>query len=334
MEESSKASVWDEVRLRAASDAAGVGLWSWNVDTNEVSMDERGHALWGLPSSDDPLTFEALSSRIHPPNLPKVQTLLEAARTKPGPYEITFRILRGDEILWIAARGLGADEGIVGRVMFGIFLDVTERRQAEEARDLLAGEMSHRVKNLFTVASGLTAISARSATTTTEMARDLTQRLTTLGRAHDLIRPDPERAGHKAASLGELLAVFLASYDERGVIGDRIHVTGPEVSVGETAATTLALVVHELATNSVKYGTLSVAGGTLDVSCSSTDGEVSIVWTERGGPPVTAPTGPGGFGSKLITQSLSGALGGSIEFIWPPEGAIITLRMNKARLAR
>jgi len=332
MGDSSKAPVWDEERLRAASDAAGVGLWSWNVDTNEVGMDQRGHALWGVPWSD-PLTLEALSSRIHPPDLLKVQTVLEATRSKPGPYEVAFRILRGDEIRWIAARGLGADEGIVGRAMLGIFLDVTERRQAEEARDLLAGEMSHRVKNLFTIASGLTAISARSATTTTEMARDLTQRLTTLGRAHDLIRPDPERAGYRAASLGELLGVFLAPYDERGVIGDRIHVTVPAVSVSETAATTLALVVHELATNSVKYGALSVAGGTLDVSCADSDDEVFILWTERGGPPVTAPTGPGGFGSKLITRSLSGALGGSIGFTWPLEGAAITLRMSKARLA-
>jgi len=105
------------------------------------------------------------------------------------------------------------------------------------------------------------------------------------------------------------------------------------VSVGETAATTLALVVHELATNSIKYGALSVAGGTLDVTCSATNGQVSIVWTEGGGPPVTTPTGPGGFGTKLITRSVSGTLGGSIEFTWPPEGAVITLRMSKARLA-
>ena len=71
--------------------------------------------------------------------------------------------------------------------------DVAQRKQAEEAREMLAGEMSHRVKNLFSIASALTAIAARSAATTTEMAHDLTQRLTSLGRAHDLVRPVPSR---------------------------------------------------------------------------------------------------------------------------------------------
>ena len=332
MEKSSKASVWDEVRLRAASNAAGVAIWSWDLSSGAVGLDREGRVLWGLPIEGS-LTFETLFARVHPEDADRVKTACEALQVTPGPYEFDFRVLHDGGTKWLSARGRGDHEGNIEGSMFGIFLDVTERRKAEEARELLAGEMSHRVKNLFTIASGLTAISARSAATTTEMARDLSQRLTTLGRAHDLIHPDPKRAGYNAAFLGGLLAVFLAPYDERGVIGDRIRVMVPEVSVGETAATTLALVVHELATNSVKYGALSVAGGTLDVSCADSDGQVTILWTERGGPPVTAPTGPGGFGSKLITQSLSGALGGSIEFTWPPEGAVITLRMSKARLA-
>jgi two-component sensor histidine kinase len=193
--------------------------------------------------------------------------------------------------------------------------------------------MSHRVKNLFATASGLTSIAARSAAATTEMERDLRQRLATLGRAHDLIRPVPGDGGGEAALLGDLFAVLLAPYDDRGAVGDRIRVSVPEVRVGEAAATTLALVVHELATNSVKYGSLSVADGTVEVSCPEHDGEVVIVWTERGGPPVSAPAGPGGFGSKLVSRSLGQQLGGSIAYDWPPEGAVATLWMSGARLA-
>jgi two-component sensor histidine kinase len=328
----SGAPVWDAERLRIAADAAGVGLWSWNVDTDEIAMDDRGHALWGAPR-DGPLTFQDLSSRVAPPDLDRVKAAFAATRSTPGPYQLDFRIVRDDGIRWVSARGRGGDEGIVGRTLFGVFLDSTERKADEEARDLLAGEMAHRVKNLFAIASSLTSIAARSAATTTEMARDLTQRLATLGRAADLIRPMPGAGARGAALLADLFAVLLAPYDDRGVVGDRIRVSVPEVRVGDAAATTLALVVHELATNAVKYGSLSVAGGTLDVRCIDQDGHVTLVWTERGGPPVSVPEGPGGFGTKLVTRSLSQQLGGSIGYEWPPEGAVVTLRMSRARLA-
>jgi two-component sensor histidine kinase len=321
-------SVWDANRLRIATDAAGVALWSWNVDTDEIALDERAHDLWGVVG--EAVTFEDLSARIHPEDLDRVRAAFAATREMLGAYEIDFRILHGGEVRWVSARGRGDDQGIVGRVMFGVFLDVTERKLAEEAREMLAGEMGHRVKNLFAIAAALTAISARSTTTTTEMSRDLTQRLTALSRAHDLVRPvlsEPK----KAALLAELLAVLLAPYDDKGA-GDRVRISVPELLVGEASATTLALIVHELATNSIKYGALSTATGTIDVSCMEHDSEVVIIWTERGGPAVVASKGPAGFGSQLVTRSISSQLGGTIAFDWPAEGVIVTLRMSKARL--
>ncbi len=330
--EGSDAPVWDAARLRTAADAAGVGLWSWNVDTDEIALDERGRAFWGVPR-DGPLTFADLSSRIAPPDRDRASAAFAATRTAPGPYDFDFRILRDGGIRWVSARGRGGDEGIVGRTMFGVFLDSTPRKEAEEARDLLAGEMGHRIKNLFALASGLAAIAARSAATTAEMAHDLTQRLGALGRAQDLLRPVAGEGAREAVLLGDLLGVLLAPFDDRGVVIGRIGVSVPEVRVGEAAATTLALVVHELATNSVKYGSLSAAGGTLDVACIQHDAEVAVVWTERGGPPVSVPAGPGGFGGRLVSRSLSQQLGGSIAYDWPPEGAVVTLRMSRARLA-
>ena len=322
-------SVWDANRLRIATDAAGVALWSWNVDTDEIAMDERAHGLWGV--ADEAVTFEDLSARIHPEDLDRVRAAFAATREILGAYEVDFRILHDGEVRWVSARGRGDDQGIVGRMMFGVFLDVTGRKLAEEAREMLAGEMGHRVKNLFAIVSALTGISARSTTTAAEMSRDLTRRLTALSRAHDLVRPvlgEPK----KAARLADLLAVLLAPYDDEGAIGDRVRVSAPELLVGEASATTLALIVHELATNSIKYGALSKASGTLDVSCTAHDGEVVIVWTETGGPPVEASNRPAGFGSQLVTRSISGQLGGTIAFDWPAEGVIVTLRMSKARL--
>ena len=176
-------------------------------------MDERAHGLWGVDSG--PVTFEDLSARIHPEDLDRVRAAFAATREILGAYEVDFRILHGGEVRWVSARGRGDDEGIVGRIMFGVFLDVTGRKLAEEAREMLAAEMGHRVKNLFAIASALTAISARSTTTTTEMARDLTQRLTALSRAHDLARPFLSQP-RKATLLGDLLAVLLATLRRRG----------------------------------------------------------------------------------------------------------------------
>jgi two-component sensor histidine kinase len=103
------------------------------------------------------------------------------------------------------------------------------------------------------------------------------------------------------------------------------------MNVTESSSTALALVIHELATNSAKYGSLSVASGTLDVSCNAQDDNIVIVWTERGGPPVV-PAASSGFGSELVHRSMAAQLGGTIAFDWSPEGLVATLRMSKDRL--
>ena len=320
---------WNAKRLRIATDAAGVGLWSWNVDTDAFAMDERSHRLWGVESG--PVTFEDLSARIFPEDLDKVREVFTATRDISGAYEVDFRVLHGKDFRWVSARGMGDDQGIVGRIMFGVFLDMTERKQAEEAREMLANEMGHRVKNLFAIASALTSISARSTTTSKEMARDLGQRLTALNRAHDLVRP----LGHEAkrpARLGDLLTVLLAPYADEEGRDSRIRIGAPDLLVGEAAITTLALIVHELATNASKYGALSTPSGTVDVSCVAGDDEVVITWSEAGGPPVADKRGAPGFGSQLAARSISDQLGGSIAFDWRTEGVIATLRMSKSRL--
>jgi two-component sensor histidine kinase len=310
--------------------AAGVGLWWWNVETNEMAMDQRAYELWDL-CGGIVVTFNDLSAKIHPKDLDRVRAAFVSTRAIVGPYEIDFRILSDDDIRWVSARGQGSDADIRHNVMRGIFLDVTGRKQAEEANQLLAGEMSHRVKNLLLVASQLAQITSRSAATTADMAQDLSKRLTALGRAHDLVRPKGGRPV-EAALLGDLLTVLLQAYDDTDGTMGRIRIAVPRMDIGEAAATTLALVVHELATNSLKYGALSTECGTLDVRCAVPDGDVVVVWTEQGGPPVIEPSAPAGFGSELIRRSMARQLGGSIAFDWAAEGLIVTLRMRRDRL--
>ena len=322
---------WSNEHLRLAVDAACVALWSWDVDDNRFAMDKRGFELWDLPWAEE-VQFEELSAHIHPADRDRVREAFIATRSVAGSYEIDFRVIVREQIRWISARGQGADAGIVGRRMFGIFLDVTGRKQAEEGSELLAGEMSHRVKNLLAIAAGLTNLTSRSAESIEEMTRQLTQRLTALGRAHDLVRPLPGEQG-KAALLGDLLSVLLAPYDDTGAFSGRIRVAVPRMGVGERTATTLAMVVHELATNSVKHGALSTDAGALDISSSADDDNVHLVWAETGGPPMDGRPEMRGFGSQMISRSIASQLGGSLDYDWQPAGLVATLVMRKARLA-
>lgn len=322
---------WNPDQLRRAIKAAGVALWTWNVDTDAFMMDRRGYELWDV-TAEGLLSFEDLSAKIHPADRDRVRAAFAATRAVVGAYEIDFRILSNLDVRWISARGQGSDEDIVARLMTGIFLDVTGRKQAEEGQELLAGEMSHRVKNLLAIATGLTQITSRSSSSIADMTSQLTQRLTALGRAHDLVRPLPGGQG-TAALLGDLITILLAPYEETAAFSGRIRVSVPRMGVGEVAATSLALVIHELATNSLKYGALSLATGTLDVSGTVAGEAVVLTWTEQGGPEVVTPTGEGGYGSRLLDRAMSGYLGGSISINWTPGGALVTLNINASRLA-
>lgn len=330
MPNSDEGTLWEAENLKRALHAAGVALWSWNVETDAFAMDEQGFRLWGL-SDASTATFEDLSSRIHPADRDRVRAAFKSTRGLIGAYEIDFRILLSQDVRWISARGLGNDEGIHDGRMSGVFLDVTGRKQAEEGHELLAGEMSHRVKNLLAIAAGLTTLTSRSSSSVEQMARELTERLTALGRAHDAVRPLPGHQG-KAALLGDIIAVLLAPYDDTGAFSGRIRIAVPRMGVGENSATTLALVIHELATNSLKYGALSVEEGMLDVSGTTSDECVDMVWTERGGPRRRQPATEG-YGSKLLNRLVAGQLGGSIATDWAEDGIVVTISMRASHLA-
>ncbi|WP_346432303.1 HWE histidine kinase domain-containing protein [Breoghania sp. L-A4] len=218
---------WGYAELRRAVDAAGVSLWTWNVDTDAFAMDTRGYELWEV-TPGKALTFESLSEKIHPSDKDRVSAAFSATRATVGSYEIDFRTMVGAHVRWISARGQGEDAGMVKRVVTGIFLDITDRKQAEEGHELLAGEMSHRVKNLLAIATGLTRITSRSSTSIDDMTKQLVNRLTALDRAHDLVRPLPGEQG-KTALLGDIFTVLLAPYDDESAFAGRIRVAVPRM---------------------------------------------------------------------------------------------------------
>lgn len=317
--------------MRLAIDAASVALWSWNVDDNGFRMDPRGFELWGIALADQ-IEFEQLSAHIHPADRDRVRAAFVGTRSTPGKYEIDFRIIVENQVRWISARGKGADEGIVDGVMFGIFIDVTGRKQAEEGNELLAGEMSHRVKNLLAIANSLTHVTSRSAKSVEEMTNALTRRLTALGRAHDLVRPLPGAQGN-AALLGDVVSVLLAPYDDCGAFSGRIRVAVPRMGVGERSANALAMVMHELATNSAKHGALSTEDGSLDISGEVHDDRLVLAWAETGGPLIADPPELTGFGSGLIEQVMRNELSGMVEYDWQERGLVAAITCRSDLLA-
>lgn len=221
--------------------------------------------------------------------------------------------------------------------------EVTERKRAERARELLLRELDHRVKNLFAVISGLVTFTARDAGTPQEMRARLLGRIGALARGHDLVRPALTGGAVDQAGpmLVQLLDALLEPFRSAHGQPERLCLAGPPVLLGQTGGPPLALILHELATNAARHGALSHCGGQISVEWSvlppEDDAEgagpcLLLRWRESGGPAAGEPSGAG-FGHRLIQQSCA-QLGGTAQFDWEPEGVIVELRLPVERLAR
>ena len=205
--------------------------------------------------------------------------------------------------------------------------DITESRKAQEQQKLLVQEMSHRIKNIFAVASGVVAASVKSAATPKELASAIQSRLGALARAHDLTLQGVRDGMRGNISLVGLVRTILSPYDDGQ---GNVAITGPEIECGPGAAAAFALLLHEFATNSVKYGALSDHAGSIKVSWNTGE-RLIITWTETGRAAAEPSADAPGFGSFLIKATVGG-LGGTIERDWQPGGLVITLAVPRNRL--
>jgi PAS domain S-box-containing protein len=215
--------------------------------------------------------------------------------------------------------------------------DITERRRAQEQQNLLVREMSHRVKNLFAVASGLVTLSARSARTPADMAEAVRERLGALARAHGLTRPGLMNGGEKPGqdtTLHALVQTIFAPYvaPERSKDHGFYIITGPCLPIGGNAVTSVALVMHELATNAAKYGALSSPGGYIHIDWSVKKDELLLTWKEHGGPSIDGPAEHEGFGSSLVRRLVTDQFGGQLSYDWKSKGLNIRLSVPVDRL--
>ncbi|WP_155897431.1 sensor histidine kinase [Aureimonas ureilytica] len=192
------------------------------------------------------------------------------------------------------------------------------RCRAEERERMLNHELSHRLKNTLAMVQAIAAQTLRNAPDMPTARETLGNRLAALSRAHDLLLGRSRDAADIRAVVGDTLAL----HDDGQ---DRIRLSGPALDIGSDAALSMTLILHELATNAVKYGSLSVPEGKVDLAWSTGHREgadvFELVWRESGGPKVADPSRRG-FGSRLIERGLPGSVGGSVEQSYAETGLV------------
>ena len=310
--------------------ASGIGVWDFDVPNDRVTAPGPFARLFGL----DPAAAAAGRSlgdflaAVHPADRPGVEAALAEAMRLGGPYSAEFRLAQPDGTLrWVMARGHCTLDA-AGRPLRlpGALVDITDRKQAEEARELLAKELSHRIKNIFALVSSLASFTARDAPEAADYARALRARIEALGRAHDCVRPG---AGAGAGTVHALLATLLAPYH---LAEGRIRLEGDDAAVGPQSATALALILHEAATNSAKYGALSRPEGSVEVETAAEGADYRITWSEAGGPDV-APPSRAGFGTQMADRAAQ-QLGGRMARSWETGGLRLDLVLPGDQLGR
>ena len=226
---------------------------------------------------------------------------------------------------------VGSDGKVVGASK--IARDISDRRRAEEQKDLLLAEMNHRVKNLFALAGGLLNLSARDADSVPELVSRLQGKFLALARAHSLTvstAVEPNSLG--IATLHALIAEVTKPYIDGEGLERRIVVTGPDVPLGRTGITNIALLFHEFATNALKYGALANPTGQVRVECSHEADEVCLIWHEVGVVSGLEDPEREGFGSRL-TRAAIAALGGSFTRHITSAGLEIRIIVSRAKIS-
>ena len=311
-----------ESYLHTLADSIPAIAWSATADGRFEYFNKRMVDFTGEANDQSGGAF-------HPDDWPKASAAWRHSLETGEPYEIEHRLRRHDgEYRWMIARAVPVRDS-AGEIVrwFGTAVDIHDLYAASEARDLLAKELSHRIKNIFAVVSGLISLSIRKRPELKEFGKDLIGMIQSLGRAHDYVRPAD---GERSSSLHGMLADLFSPY---GIAEHaRVAVRGDDMTIAPRAATPLALVFHELATNSAKYGALSAEHGSVDLSIADEGNFLLLRWVEHGGPPAK-PDSKEGFGSRLVEMSVTGQLGGSWERRFEEDGMVCDLRVSKAAIS-
>jgi PAS domain S-box-containing protein len=302
-----------EERLRFIADSAQAGYWHWEIAADRHEWSPLCSQLFGVPA-EEPISYARFLAALHPDDRERTDGAVRACLETGGQtdYDIEYRTLWPDEtVRWIHAKGNAAFADGKPVRMAGIVLDITERKEREEREHLLVREMNHRVKNILTVVD---AIAHRTAAENPkDFAKRFSDRIRALSANQDLLF----RNEWKGVDVEDLVRAQLSHLTD--LIGSRIVVDGPELRFNTVGAQAIGLALHELATNAGKYGALSTDRGRVDVCWNSSGNAFTMSWTEREGPPVSAPRRRR-FGTTVIERMAESNLGGTVDLDYAPSG--------------
>jgi PAS domain S-box-containing protein len=313
-----------EGRFRELADSAPVMIWMSGPDKEGVYFNKPWLSFTGRPLEQE--LGEGWLDTVHPADREALK-ICEKGFAERRPFQAEFRMRRHDgEWRWLLDKGVprfgpgGEFQGFIGSC-----LDITERKRAEQRQKLLVNELNHRVKNTLTTVQSLAAQTLRASDSMEQFGRSFESRLLALSKTHDILTAERWEGASLTRLIEHEVAPYLGS-DPRS----RLVLRGENLQLPPRYALSIGLSLHELATNAVKYGALSLATGRVEVAWHVEDvagtRSLHLVWSEHGGP-LDHPPSRRGFGSRLVERSIRVELQGAVEPDFAPTGLVVTLRV-------
>ena len=291
-----------EARLRLAIDAAQMAVWEVDLTAGTVTGSVELNRLCGFPDDATP-TLAEFNSRYAPGELERIgrEGAAAAARGETRLQSEIHHVWPDGTEKWLLMRAQSVREPTgTNQRAIGVLMDITERKRQEEALEVLSRELRHRVKNSLTVVAALARRAIASKDNPEKANEEFMGRVSALGVASDIAF----NSEGEVVALDVLIGRIMAPYEEAGA--HRVVREGPKVLIPGQLASKVALAIHELSTNALKYGALSVPQGHVSITWASEGSRLRLRWKELGGPTVTPPLKPG-FGSRLLQRGIFSA---------------------------
>jgi PAS domain S-box-containing protein len=302
-----------------ARKAARVGTFTFDNASQTMQLSDASAIILGLPHSSTEISADDWHARVHPDDVTWVDAYRRRTFRERRPECVSeFRIIRpGGEVRWIEARAtISYDDAGRAYRMTGVYIDTTERRQAEDHKTLLIAELDHRVKNTLACVAAVTHRTRDTAQSMDDFVAVLEGRINSLANAHSLLSLNRWHG----VSIAELVRGELAPCTN----GGDTQIDGPEIVLTAEATQPVTMVLHELVTNAAKYGALSNGQGRISVCwrkhANGRSSELVLDWRETGGPPIDARNQPG-YGTTVIRNLIPYELGGIVHYELAADGA-------------
>ncbi len=316
-----------EARFRLMAEDSPVMMWLGDEAGACLYLNRALRDFWGVPEDLAGFTW---ASTLLDEDREGLFAAFGAAMAKQEAFEVDARYHRADgAVRWLTTRAQPRRDA-AGRFlgMIGVNIDDTDYREAQTRQRLLINELNHRVKNTLASVQSIVRQSLREGMTASQAREVLIERLMALSSAHNILT----QRNWEGAALREVVAEALRPFDDARE--SRFEIGGDDVQLAPTTALAVSMALHELGTNAVKYGALSVAAGRVSLNWTLAPGRdaVRLEWRERSGPPVKAPS-HAGFGTRLLQSGLASNLGEKANLDFDPAGLAATFDIRTLAVA-